>query len=139
MSSNAPSSICTWGYDRIQEALKNLGIKLSDTTVANILSEHGIEPAPHRKRKTTWKSFLKSHWDVMGAAAFTTVEVWTCRGLVTFYILVAMRLSTRRVEIARVTLNPDAAWVQQAGRNLTDCYDEFLNDTRYLLLDLDIG
>ena len=48
-----------------------------------------------------------------------------------------MRLSTRRVEIAGVTPNPNAAWVQQAGRNLTDCYDGFLNDTRYLLLDRD--
>jgi hypothetical protein len=27
--------------------------------------------------------------------------------------------------------------VQQAGRNLTDCYDGFLLDTKYLLLDRD--
>jgi len=127
----------TWGYDRIQGALKNVGLKLSDTTVGNILREHGIEPAPQRGRKPTWKTFLKAHWEVMGAADFTTIEVWTRRGLVTFYILVVMRLSTRCVEIGGVTPNPDAAWLQQAGRNLTDCYDGFLNDTRYLLLDRD--
>ncbi len=126
-----------WGCDRIQGALKNLGYYISDTTVSNVLKEHGIEPAPDRKRQTTWKTFLRAHWEVMGAADFTTVEVWTCRGLVTFYILVVMRLSTRRVEIAGVTPNPNAAWMQQAGRNLTDCYDGFLNDTRYLLLDRD--
>jgi len=73
----------------------------------------------------------------MGAADFTTVEVWTRWGLVTYYILVVMRLSTRRVEIAGVTPNPDAALVQQMGRNLTDCYDGFLLNTRYLLLDRD--
>jgi hypothetical protein len=33
-----------WGYDRIQGALANLGHKISDSTVANILREHGIEP-----------------------------------------------------------------------------------------------
>ncbi len=48
-----------------------------------------------------------------------------------------MRLSTRSVEIAGVTPNPDAAWVQQMGRNLIDCYDGFLLDTRYVLVDRD--
>ena len=42
----------TWGYDRIQGALANLGHKISDSTVANILREHGIEPALERKRQT---------------------------------------------------------------------------------------
>jgi len=31
------------GYDHIQGALKNLGLKISDTTVGNILRAHGIE------------------------------------------------------------------------------------------------
>jgi len=127
----------TWGYGHIEGALKNLGITLCDTTVGNILREHGIEPAPERTRKTTWKSFLKGHWEVLGAVDFTTIEVWTRGGLVTFYILVAMRVATRRIEIAGITPNPDAAWVQQMGRNLTDCYDGFFLDTRYVLVDRD--
>jgi putative transposase len=127
----------TWGYTHIEGALKNLGITLSDTTVGNILREHGIEPTPERQRKTTWKTFLKAHWEVLAAVDFTTIEVWTRGGLVSFYILVAMRLSTRKVEIAGVTPNPDAAWVQQMGRNLTDCYDGFFLDTRYVLVDRD--
>ena len=126
-----------WGYDRIQGALKNLGLKLSDTCIGNILREHGIEPAPVRRRKTTWKTFLKAHWDVLAAVDFTTVEVWTRGGLATYYILIAMRLSTRRIEIAGVTPHPNAAWVQQAARNLTDCYDGFLRDARYVLIDRD--
>jgi putative transposase len=48
-----------------------------------------------------------------------------------------MHLSTRRIEIAGVTPNPDGIWVRQIGRNLTDCDDGFLIDTRYLLLDRD--
>ena len=74
----------SWGYDRIQGALQNLGHQVSDQTVGNILRGHGIEPAPERRRTTTWKSFLQSHWDVLTAIDFTTVEVWTKRGLVTF-------------------------------------------------------
>jgi hypothetical protein len=67
--------------------LANLGHSISDTTVGNILKDHGIEPAPERKRQTTWHTFLKAHWDVLSAIAFTTVDVWAKRGLVTFYLL----------------------------------------------------
>src|SRR5262249_23571594 len=42
-----------WGYRRIQGALANLGHVLAHKTIANILKEHGIEPAPERSRKTT--------------------------------------------------------------------------------------
>jgi hypothetical protein len=53
----------TWGYNRIQGVLANLGHDLSDSSVGKILKAHGIEPAPERKRTTTWKTFLKAHWD----------------------------------------------------------------------------
>jgi putative transposase len=42
----------TWGYDRIQGALDNVGYHISDTTVGNILKQHGIEPAPTRQNPT---------------------------------------------------------------------------------------
>jgi hypothetical protein len=73
----------TWGYDRIQGALANPGHRISDPTVANILGAHGIEPAPDRRRQSTWKTFLQSHWDVLASVDFTTLEVWTKSGLVT--------------------------------------------------------
>jgi hypothetical protein len=31
-----------WGYDRIRDALTNLGYEISDASVTNILNEHGI-------------------------------------------------------------------------------------------------
>ena len=46
----------SWGYDRIQGALANLGHKISDTTVGSILREHGIEPVPERKRQSASSS-----------------------------------------------------------------------------------
>jgi len=126
-----------WGYDRIQGALANLGHTISDQTVGNILKAHGLEPAAERKRQTTWKTFLKAHWDVLGAIDFTTIEVWTKGGLVTFYLLFVMELKTRRVHFAGCTPNSDETWMKQIARNLTDCEDGFLNGTRYLLMDRD--
>jgi hypothetical protein len=63
----------TWGYDRIQGALANLGYHISDQTVGNILKEHGIELAPERKRQTSWKTFLKAP-GVLAAIDSTTIE-----------------------------------------------------------------
>jgi putative transposase len=127
----------SWGYDRIQGALANLGHKVSDQTVGNILKAHGIEPAPDRKRQKTWKTFLKAHWDVLGAIDFTTVEVWTKGGLVTYYLLFVMEVATRRVHFAGCTPNPDGRWMKQIARNLTDVEDGFLNDKRFLIMDRD--
>ena len=127
----------TWGYDRIQGALANLGQQISDQTVGNILKAHGIEPAPERKGQTTWKTFLKAHWDELASLDFTTIEVWTCRGLVTYYLLFVMEIATRRVHFAGCTVNPDGPWMQQVARNLTDGIDGFRNGKSYLLMDRD--
>ncbi len=130
----------SWGYDRIQGALANLGHELSDQSVGNILKEHGIEPAPQRKRHTspsTWTTFIKSHWEVLGAIDFTTIEVWTKNGLVTYYLLFVMKVSTRTVHFAGCTTHPNTAWMQQIARNLTDCCEGFLQGIRYVLMDRD--
>src|ERR1035438_10508129 len=49
-----------WGYRRILGALSNLGQHVARGTIANILKRHGLEPAPERSRKTTWKEFGSS-------------------------------------------------------------------------------
>jgi len=92
-----------WGYRRIQGALSNLGHKLARSTIADILERYGIEPAPERSRKTTWKEFLTQHWDLIVAADLFTVEVWTAKGLRRFIVLFFIELSTRRVEIAGIS------------------------------------
>ena len=127
----------SWGYDRIQGALTNLGHIIAPNTVKNILKRHGIEPAPEREKRTSWMTFLKAHWDVMAATDFFTVEVWTPRGLVTFYVLFIIHLSTRSVHIAGVTTAPNGAYMKQVARNLTDVGDGFLLSSRYLIMDRD--
>src|SRR5207245_5102390 len=86
-----------WGYRRIQGALANLGHELARSTIANILKEHGLEPAPERSRKTPWKEFLLRHREVTVAADFFTIEGWTRSGLTRFLVLFLIDLSSRRV------------------------------------------
>lgn len=129
---------CTWGYDRIADAVGNVGYKISDESVRKILKEKGIEPAPDRKRQTTWSTFLNSHWEVLTAIDFTTVEVWTKSGLATFYLLFVMELKTHRVHFAGFTTNPHEVWIKQIARNLSDKEDGFLLEKRKLIMDRDL-
>ena len=127
----------TWGYDRIQGALSNVGYHSADSTVANVLKGHGIEPAPDRKKSQAWRTFLKVHWDSIFATDFTTVEVWTRNGLITFYVMAVMHLKTRRVQIAGISPSPNAKWTEQICRNLTDSESGFLRDASHLIVDRD--
>ena len=86
-----------WGYDRIVGALANLGHRVSDQTVGNVLRRYGIPPAPQRSQKTTWNEFIRRHMDVLAGTDFFTVEVLTWRGLATYYVLFFLHLETRRV------------------------------------------
>ena len=55
----------------------------------------------------------------------------------THYVLFVIELATRRVRIAGITVQPDAAWMVQVGRNLLDMFDGALVDKRYLIVDRD--
>src|SRR4029453_18748034 len=128
----------TWGYRRIQGALANLGHRIDKLTVRNILRRHHLEPAPQRRQGgMSWGQFLKMHWEVLAATDFFTVEVATWYGLVTYYVLVVMELSTRRVHVAGITPHPTAAFMQQCARQLTDPFDGFIVGKRYLIHDRD--
>ncbi len=58
-----------WGYRRIQGELKALGLGIARSTIADILRENGIKPAPDRP--TSWMAFIKAHW---GCAAESVSE-----------------------------------------------------------------
>ena len=96
----------SWGYDRIQGALANLGHEISGQTVGNILKDHGIEPASTRRCTVDWPTFLKAHWDVLASIDLTTLEVWTKSGLVTYYLLFVMELRSRRVHFSGLHRQP---------------------------------
>ena len=52
-------------------------------------------------------------------------------------LLIAIELSTRRIQIAGITPQPDSAFMMQVGRNLTDPFDGFLLGKRFLIMDRD--
>jgi putative transposase len=94
----------TWGYTRIVGALKNVGHRVSRSTIARMLKAHGIPPVP--ERPTSWRTFLRAHWDAIAGADFFTTEVWTWRGLVTYYTVFVIDLASRRVRILGSTPFP---------------------------------
>ena len=126
-----------WGYDRIVGAMANLGYRLSDQTVGNILQRHGIPPAPERKRTTTWTDFIRAHMSVLAGTDFFSVEVLMLRGLVTYYVLFFIRLESRHVEVAGVTQHLNEACMKQIARNVTMDEWGFLDNCRYLIHDRD--
>jgi putative transposase len=97
----------SWGYTRIQGAMANLGHEVGRGTIANILREHGIDPAPERDKHMPWSTFLRAHRECLVATDFLTVEVCTIRGLVTYYVLFLIDIASRAVKIAGITPHPD--------------------------------
>jgi hypothetical protein len=77
----------SWGYDRIVGALANLGYTISDQTVGNILKRHGIPPAPQRKKTVTWREFIRSHLEVLGATDFFSSAIWAWLAFVISWVL----------------------------------------------------
>jgi transposase InsO family protein len=124
-----------WGYSRIQGALRNLDHRVARSTVAKVLKDHGIPPAPGRP--SSWRTFLRAHWGAIGGADFFRTEVWTTGGLRTYYTLFVLDLQSRRVQVVGSTPNPDAAFMVQAARRLTDAVDGFLAGHRVLICDRD--
>ena len=117
--------------------MRSLGHEIGRSTVQRILADHGIEPAPEQGSRTSWATFLKAHWEVMAATDFFTIEVWSNRGLATYYVLFIIHLSTRSVHIAGVTTAPNGAFMKQVARNLTDVEDGFLLEKLFLIMDRD--
>jgi putative transposase len=127
-----------WGYTKIRDALRvGLKIEIGRTTVAAILNEAGIEPAPARENKRTWKQFMRSHWDTLYACDFFAVEALGIFGPVRYMVFFVIELRTRAVEIAGIRVDPDGEWMKQVARNLTDPMDGFLRNASYLIHDRD--
>jgi transposase len=127
-----------WGYTKIRDALRTgLKIEIGRTAVADILAEEGIEPAPEREKKRTWKQFLKMHWGTLYACDFFSVEALGPFGTVRYMVFFAIEVKSRAVEIAGIAVDPGEEWIKQVARNLTDPVDGFLRGAKYLVHDRD--
>jgi hypothetical protein len=82
-----------------------------------------------------WQTFLRAHWESIGAIDFFTTDVRTLGGLVRFYVLVVIELASRRVEVAGITPTPDTRFMRQVAHNLTDPIDGVLHGMRFVIMD----
>jgi putative transposase len=71
------------------------------------------------------------------AADFFTTEVWTLRGLVTYYTLCVIELHSRRVLIVGSTPHSDEGFMLQIAPHLTDATDGVLGGPGFLICDRD--
>jgi len=122
-------------YTRIVGALKNVGHRIGRSTIARILKAAGLPPVP--QRPTSWQTFLKAHWGVIAGADFFTTEVWTWRGLVTYYTVFVIDLASRRVHVLGSTPHPSDLFMDQIVRRVTAADDGALVGHRVLICDRD--
>jgi len=126
-----------WGYQKITDQIVYLGHKISKSSVKNILIENGYDPEPDLTARSTWHEFIKSHWDVLAACDFFTIELLVGQKLIRCTVFFVIELATRKVFYAPIKLQPDGAYMKQVAKILIDSEDGFLRGKRYLIHDRD--
>jgi putative transposase len=122
-----------WGYLRIVGECRNLGVRVSATSVRPILRRHRIGPAPWRGGPT-WSQFLRTQASGLLATDFFTVETV---GLTRLHVLFVAEVHQRAVHLVGITAHPTGAWVAQQARNLLMDLEEQAHQFRYLIRDRD--
>ncbi|WP_371794147.1 integrase core domain-containing protein [Streptomyces sp. NBC_01718] len=122
-----------WGCRRIQGELVRLGHLVGSTTVWEILTAAGIDPAP-RRSGPTWREFLTAQTEGVIACDFLHIDLVDLRRV---YALVFLDHGTRRLHIAGVTAHPTGSWTVQQARNLAVELGARLDSLRFLLRDRD--
>lgn len=123
-----------WGYGKIEGELIKLGIKLSQTTIRNVLNRNGIVPAPVRFGSIGWRHLMKHYKDQIIACDFFTVEtLW----LKTLYVFFFIELGSRRVHLTGITANPNSTWVTQQARQFIWTLEETDVNLKFLIHDRD--
>jgi putative transposase len=122
-----------WGYLRIVGECRNLGVRVSATSVRRILRRHGLGPAP-RRGGPSWTQFLRAQTGGLLAVDFFAVETV---GLTRLYVLFVVEVQRRAVHLVGITAHPTGPWVAQQARNLLMDLAEQGQRFRYLVRDRD--
>jgi putative transposase len=120
-----------WGYRRIHGELAGLGVRVSASTVWEILKNAGIDPAP-RRTGPTWSQFLRSQAEAILACDFFTAELLDGTQA---YVLAVIQHATRRIRILGVTLHPTGEWTTQQARNLLMDLGEQAERMKFMIRD----
>jgi len=103
-----------WGYERIRGELLKLGLRVSSTSIRNLLCRHRLPPAP-RRAGLTWRRFLQAHGRAILACDYFTVDTVLLKRL---YVLFFLELASRRIQFTACSDHPGRAWAAQQARNL---------------------
>jgi putative transposase len=129
-----------WGFRRIVGELKKIGIRISTTTIRNVLKEEGHFPEPNKavkKPPIPWTTFVHAHMESMVSCDFFAKRILTLRGVRDAYVLVFIHLGTRKVYSSSSTYHPDTAWVMQQARNASMWMEDEGINPRFLIRDRD--
>ncbi len=102
-----------WGYQKITDQIVYLGYEISKSSVKNILIENGYDPEPDLTVRSTWHDFIRSHWDVLAACDFFTIELLVGTKLVRCTVFFVIELATRKVFFAPIKLQPDGRYINR--------------------------
>jgi transposase InsO family protein len=113
--------------------LIKLGVHLAASTIARIIKDHGLGPAP-RRSGPKWRAFLRAEASHIVATDFFTVDTVLLNRP---YVLCFMVLGRSRLLITGITAHPNGNWVTQQARNVTaDIVDKEI-DVKFLVRDRD--
>lgn len=123
-----------WGYKKIKGELKDLGYKVSVTTIKNVLKRYGIPISSRRKVSGSWREFIRHYKELMLASDFFTVDTGLFRR---FYVLFFKEIRTRKILFAACTEHPTGEWATQQARHLAWQIQDKAINAKYLIRDQD--
>jgi putative transposase len=106
-------------------------VRVSASTVWEILKKAGIDPAP-RRTGPAWSQFLRSQAEAILACDFFTADLLDGTQA---YVLAVIEHATRRIRILGVTLHPTGAWTAQQARNLIMDLGDQTQRIRFMIRD----
>jgi len=122
-----------WGYLRIVGELKKLGVTVSKGSIANVLRDHSLPPAP-RRAGPSWVEFIRAQAKGIIATDFFTVDTVLLRR---YYVLFVIEIERRAVHLLGVTANLNGPWVTQVARNFASDLQDSGRRVRFVIRDRD--
>ena len=131
-----------WGHRRIQGELAQLGHPIAPSTVWEILTAAGLDPAP-RRTGPSWREFLTAQAEGIIAADFFHVDTVLGTRLYAMAFLEHGTLPQPSaggapcLHITGVTTHPTGQWATQQARNLAADLGTRMESLRFVLRDRD--